>query len=281
VNTRQAHPEALLKRKDPFLKSWIRDVGQFFNQVFKVVVPFVILLGIWWWVKVGFGIDDTLLVSPPAVFEAMWDIITRGMLTDFIAASLRRLGFAALVSAAIGIPLGLMLGANRFVAKSLESFLRFFQGISGIAWLPLVMVWYGFSETTILVIVVYTLIVPVIFNTMVGIRAVPSMYVVAVQSLGGSRRRLATNVYLPGALPSILVGMRLGMGYGWRALIAAEMLVRRGGLGDLIFGARPFGLIDRIMAGMIVIGTLYIIVDRLLIQPIEDLSVARWGMLRA
>ena len=67
------------------------------------------------------------------------------------------------------------------------------------------------------------------------------------------------------------------MGYGWRALIAAEMLVRKGGLGDLIFGARTFGQIDRIITGMIVIGCLYVVVDRLIVQPIENLTVARWG----
>ncbi len=92
--------------------------------------------------------------------------------------------------------------------------------------------------------------------------------------------RIVRDVYLPGALPSIVVGMRLGMGYGWRALIASEMLVRQGGLGDLIFGARTFGQIDRIMVGMIVIGTLYIVVDRLLVQPVEMMTLARWGVFR-
>ena len=83
----------------------------------------------------------------------------------------------------------------------------------------------------------------------------PEHYTLALRSLGACRMRLVTDVYLPGALPSIVVGLRLGMGYGWRALIAAEMLVRQGGLGDLIFGARTFGQIDRIITGMILIGT--------------------------
>ena len=126
----------------------------------------------------------------------------------------------------------------------------------------------------------YTLIVPIIFNTMIGVRAIPENYALALRSLGAGRLRLVKDVYLPGAMPSIVVGMRLGMGYGWRALIAAEMLVRKGGLGDLIFGARTFGQIDRIIVGMIMIGCLYIIVDRLIVQPIENLTVARWGMLR-
>ena len=158
--------------------------------------------------------------------------------------------------------------------------LRFLQGISGIAWLPLAILWFGFTNTTSLVIVVYTLIVPIVFNTMTGVRAIPENYVLALRSLGASRWRIVTDVYFPGALPSIVVGLRLGMGYGWRALIAAEMLVRQGGLGDLIFGARTFNQIDRIMVGMIAIGVLYVVVDRLLVQPIESMTLARWGVLR-
>ena len=73
----------------------------------------------------------------------------------------------------------------------------------------------------------------------------------------------------------------MGIGYGWRALIAGEMLVAKGGLGDLIFSARTGNQIDRIMAGMIVIGVLYLILDRLILQPFEDATVARWGVLRA
>src|SRR5262249_30411647 len=121
---------------------------------------------------------------------------------------------------------------------------------------------------------------PTIVSAVGGVRAIPEHYMLALRSLGASRLRLVKDVYLPGALPSIVVGLRLGMGYGWRALIAAEMLVRKGGLGDLIFGARTFGQIDRITVGMIVIGCLYIVVDRLIIQPIETLTVARWGLLR-
>jgi NitT/TauT family transport system permease protein/taurine transport system permease protein len=180
----------------------------------------------------------------------------------------------------IGVPVGFAVGVNRHAAHALEGFLRFLQSISGIAWLPLAIIWFGFSHTTTLVIVVYSLIVPIIFNTMIGVRAIPENYTLALRSLGANRLRLVTDVYLPGALPSIMVGLRLGMGYGWRALIAAEMLVRKGGLGDLIFGARTFNQIDRIITGMIIIGCLYIVIDRLIVQPIENLTVARWGMLR-
>lgn len=246
----------------------------------SVLLPFAAVIAVWWAIKDGAGLDDRILASPPQAAAAAWTLVTRGILAEYAATSLRMIGLAALVSLAVGVPLGFLIGANRAVARALEGTLRFLQGVSGVAWLPLAIIWFGFTDTTKLVVVIYTLIVPIVFNTVVGVRAVPEIYALALRSLGAGRLRIMWDVYLPGALPSIVVGLRLGMGYGWRALIAAEMLVRGGGLGDLIFGARTFAQIDRIMVGMVVIGTLYIIVDRLIVQPVENMTVARWGVLR-
>lgn len=246
----------------------------------RVLLPFAVLVALWWAIKTGLEVPDTLLAMPPAVWDSFVLLVTHGILADYASASLRMIGLAALISFAIGVPLGFAIGTNRYAARALEATLRFLQGISGIAWLPLAILWFGFTRTTTLTIVIYTLIVPIVFNTMTGVRAIPETYALAMRSLGAGRLRIVWDVYLPGALPSIVVGMRLGMGYGWRALIASEMLVRQGGLGDLIFGARTFGQIDRIMVGMVVIGTLYIVVDRLLVAPVEAMTLARWGVLR-
>jgi taurine transport system permease protein len=247
---------------------------------FRVLLPFIAVIAVWWGIKAGADVSDRLLVAPPAVWSSFVYLLDHGILAEYASSSLRMIGLAALISFGIGVPLGFAVGTNRYAARALEGTLRFFQGISGIAWLPLAILWFGFTHTTTLTIVIYTLIVPIIFNTMTGVRAIPENYVLALQSLGASRLRIVRDVYLPGALPSIMVGTRLGMGYGWRALIASEMLVRQGGLGDLIFGARTFNQIDRIMVGMVVIGTLYIVVDRLLVQPVEAMTLARWGILR-
>ncbi|MBO0751315.1 MAG: ABC transporter permease [Bradyrhizobiaceae bacterium] len=246
----------------------------------RVLLPFAALVVLWWAIDASADFSPQVLVSPLAVWEAFAHLLTTGVLAEYASTSLRMIGLAAVISLTVGVPLGLAVGVNRYAAHALERFMRFLQGISGIAWLPLAIVWFGFTNATTLVVVVYTLIVPIIFNTMIGVRGIPEHYVLALRSLGASRLRIAFDVYLPGALPSIVVGLRLGMGYGWRALIAAEMLVRKGGLGDLIFGARSFGQIDRIITGMIVIGCLYLVVDRMIVQPIENLTVARWGALR-
>jgi taurine transport system permease protein len=246
----------------------------------RILLPFAALIAVWWAIHASAEFSPQVLVSPLAVWDAVVHLVTHGVLAEYASTSLRMIGFAALLSLVVGVPIGFAVGVNPYAARALEGFLRFLQGISGIAWLPLAIIWFGFTHTTTLVIVIYTLIVPIVFNTMIGVRAIPEPYGLALRSLGASRLRLVKDVYLPGALPSIVVGLRLGMGYGWRALIAAEMLVRKGGLGDLIFGARTFGQIDRIITGMIVIGCLYVIVDRLIVQPIENLTVARWGVLR-
>jgi len=246
----------------------------------KILLPFVALLAVWWAIYLSLDFSPQVLVSPLAVWHAFVHLVSHGVMAEYASTSLSMIGFAALLSLLIGVPVGFAVGINRYAAHALEGFLRFLQGISGIAWLPLAIIWFGFTHTTTLVIVIYTLIVPIIFNTMIGVRTIPEAYTLALRSLGASRLRLVKDVYLPGGLPSIVVGLRLGMGYGWRALIAAEMLVRKGGLGDLIFGARTFGQIDRIITGMIVIGCLYVVVDRLIVQPIENLTIQRWGVLR-
>lgn len=249
--------------------------------VARAVVPFAALLAVWWAVKVTYDLKDNVLPSPSAVASATWDLLRRGILSDYMGLSLQRLAGATVISVVVAVPVGILLGLNRYVALAFEPFLRFFQAVSGIAWLPLLIVWYGFNDNTILALILYTLCIPIIFNTMVGIKTVPERYRDMCQSLGAGWLRVLRDVYLPGSLPNMIVGFRLGIAYGFRALIAGEMVIANGGLGDLIFAARTGNQTDRIVAGMIVIGLLYLVVDRLLLQPLQDLTVGRWGVLRS
>jgi NitT/TauT family transport system permease protein/taurine transport system permease protein len=140
------------------------------------------------------------------------------------------------------------------------------------------LVWFGFGERTILVAVNYTVLFPVVFNALVGVRGVPRMYRDALRTLGASRWRILRDVVFPGALPHIVTGLRLGLAYGWRALIAAEMLVGAHGLGSMIFTAQAFHLTARIMLGMAAIGTLWVVLDYFVLRPLEEATIARWGL---
>jgi NitT/TauT family transport system permease protein/taurine transport system permease protein len=102
----------------------------------------------------------------------------------------------------------------------------------------------------------------------------------AALTLGASPWVLVKDVYLPGALPSIVAGVRLGIGYGWRALIGGEMIATSTGLGFMIFDARQFLATDVVILGMIVIGVLWLLVDTLVLRPLEQRTVLRWGTVR-
>src|SRR6266700_2839594 len=204
--------------------------------------PFAVLLAVWAAVKGGFGLPDNTLASPMQALRALGAVVQSGVLPAYVSASLARL----------------TVGCR----------------------LPVAIIWFGFTNATVFVVIVYTALIPIVFSTMTGVRTVPPILSQAVATMGGGRGRVIRDVYLPGALPSIVVGCRLGVGYGWRALIAGEMLTGKAGLGFLIFDARRFDRIDRIIAGMLVIGTLYLIIDRLLLAPVEEATAQRWGSVR-
>jgi taurine transport system permease protein len=118
----------------------------------------------------------------------------------------------------------------------------------------------------------------VVLNTVLGVRSVPIELHRAARSLGASPVRVVWEVVLPGALPNIVTGLRNGLGYGWRALIAAEMIVGTSGIGFLMFDARRAGSVVEIMLGMIVLGILWYIVDSWVLAPIERATGQRWGL---
>ena len=168
------------------------------------------------------GIDPRLLDEHIAI-----DIGVEG-----IADRLARLIIGSVIGLAVGIPFGLLLGINRTVADMFYPIMNFFQSVSGIAIFPIVVIWWGNSEKTILVVILYTSFFPIAYSVLSGVREIPIRYIQAVRTLGASRYQVIRDVLLPGAMPSIATGSRLSIGFAWRAVIAGEMLAGREGLGE-------------------------------------------------
>jgi NitT/TauT family transport system permease protein len=121
---------------------------------------------------------------------------------------------------------------------------------------------------------------PVIYNSWTGVKAVKEIWVRSAQSMGADDRRIFSHVILPGALPYILTGLRLGLAQAWRVLVAVEMLAAvPWGLGWLIFGAREFLNTDVMMAGITVIAVIGLTLEKYVFQKLEDYTVVRWGMM--
>jgi NitT/TauT family transport system permease protein/taurine transport system permease protein len=257
-------------------RAWIRTTSAF--PALRSILPFVPLVAAWWATAALEVFPKAFFPGPGEVAQGFVSLVRKGILPEYLADSVLRLAVGAAAGVAIAIPLGVAIGTSRRAHAALWPVLLFFQAVGDIAWLPILLIWFGFGLTTMTFVIVYTVLFPVVLNTVLGIRSVPTDLVRAARSLGASRARVVWEVLLPGALPNVMTGLRNGLGYGWRALIAAEIIVGTSGIGFMMFDARRAGSVVEIMLGMIVLGVLWYAVDAWILAPIERATGQRWGM---
>ena len=242
------------------------------------VAPFLALLLAWsaYWL---YARPSAGTLPPPwAVVQTLWDLATTGELWRHILASLWRLLVGTGVGVVTGVAGGFLAGLNRNVSTLVSPLVIFFNAISGIVWLPLMIGWLGIGTALVVFLIWNTVFFLVFQNTVLGVQLVPVVLEESVRTLGGGRMHIVRDVTLPGASPYILSGIRSGLGFGWRALIAAELVGATVGLGQMIFRAAEFHRADIIIAGCAVIGTIGLLMDRFLLLPLEQRTVERWGL---
>ena len=242
------------------------------------LVPFVPVVLLWWAVAASGTFPKAFFPGPAEVAERFVTLTYRGILPAYLEDSIGRLALGAGIGIALGIPLGLLVGLSNAAYRALWPLILFFQAIGDIAWLPILLIWFGFGLTTMTFVIVYTVVFPIVFNTVLGVRSVHRDLPRAALSLGASRWAVLREVIVPGALPNIVTGLRNGLGYGWRALIAAEIIVGTSGIGFLMFDARRAGSATEIVLGMIILGLLWYAVDSWILAPIERATGERWGL---
>jgi taurine transport system permease protein len=148
------------------------------------------------------------------------------------------------------------LDLEAFREPCLDPLIEFYRPLPPLAYLPLVIIWLGIGELAKVVLIFLAVFAPICLNTRAGVRAVPREQLLAAASLGASRMQLIRHVVLPAALPEILTGMRVGIGFGWTTLVAAEMVAAESGLGFLVLNAKDFLATDVVIAGIFVIGVI-------------------------
>jgi len=242
-------------------------------------VPFAIVLVAWMAFWVIFKPNRATLPPVSDVVEVVWTRALDGDLLQHILASLWRLFLGAAVGIVTGIAGGFVAGLYRRVSDFLNPLIVFFNAISGIVWLPLMIGWLGIG-TALAVFLIWNTVFFIVFqNTVLGVQLVPEVYEQGIQALGGGRLETIRTVTLPGALPYILTGIRSGLGFGWRALIAAELVGAPNGIGQMIFAAADYHRSDIIIAGCLIIGCIAIAMDRWILAPIEQRTIRRWGLI--
>jgi taurine transport system permease protein len=248
------------------------------RQPVATVFPFAVVIALWAVVDALGIFPSAFFVGPATVFDSMIESVRRGILPSYIQDSLTRLAVGAAFGLVVGVALGFLIGLNRYARKFCWPMLLFFQAIGDIAWLPIVIIWFGFSLTSVTVVIVYTVTFPLIISIVAGLDAIPQNLLRAAASLGASRWRTFWEVYVPGALPGVSSGVRTGLGYGWRALIAAEIIIGTSGVGFMMFDARRQGDVSDVFVGMAVLGVLWYMTDALILAPLEKETVERWGL---
>ena len=244
------------------------------------VAPLLALVAIWAIVVPLFEVNPRIFPSVASVADAAADTIRDGSLIRHIGASLLRVGLGTLIGVVTAVPLGIAMGVSPAVSSFLTPLFRFFSVLAGIAWIPIATLWFGYGFGAIVFVIFNAVFFVVAYNTLLGVSTIPMTIRNAAASLGARRWDMLTEVLLPGALPNIVTGVRTGLGFAWRGLIAAEMIATNVGLGYMLFVARDFYRTEVIVLGMIVIGLLWLLIDRLLLVPLERATIERWGLVR-
>ena len=249
-------------------------------SAFKFALPLLILLIFWEFCVQFFQVNARVFPSIEAVFKAGLEAINDGSIFNHIAASLGRVAVGTLLAVLVSIPLGVAMGLNPIVSDFLSPLFRFFSVLAGIAWIPIATLWFGYGFGAITFVIFNAVFFVVTYNTLLGVASIPMPLKNAAASLGANGWTLLTQVILPGALPNIVTGIRTGLGFAWRGLIAAEMIATNVGLGYMLFLARDFYKTEVIVLGMIIIGLIWLAIDRLILAPVERATIERWGMVR-
>lgn len=244
-------------------------------------LPLFFILLLWEGVARLEIIHPALFPTVTEIFSKMWELTLEGIFLRDVFYSLSRLLSSVFFAMIVGTACGLLMGTSRWVEKVAIPPLNFFLAIPGIAIFPIVILWFGLTEKAIVFTLAFEASLSIMLNTWAGVKSVDVSLINAGRALGARGYRLFYRVLIPAALPAIITGYRQGFSRAWRILVAGEMLASIGtGIGFRIFEARAFLASDVMYAGVIVIGVLGFLLERVALRSLEIFTVERWGMVR-
>ncbi|SIQ96519.1 taurine transport system permease protein [Rhizobium sp. RU35A] len=225
----------------------------------------VALVGLWWAASTLRLVSPVFLPSPVAVVIAFSSLLKVGFvdstLLQHVSASLARVLAALVVSALIGVPVGILIATSRIGRGILDPIVEFLRPLPPLAYLPLIIIWAGIGEASKVTVIALSMLPPIILSTRAGVRAVPKDFINAARSFGASRRQVLASVILPASLPAILTGIRIALGTGWSTLVAAELIAASQGLGFMIQSAAQFLVTDVVIVGIFVIAAIAFLLE--------------------
>lgn len=208
-------------------------------------------------------VSTSMNIFPPpsAVVATAAEFVHSGELFSDIAASLRRVLIGFSIAVAIAVPMGLSMGIWPEWRRQLHVLIELLRPIPPFAWIPIGLLWFGVGDAQSIFVIVVASFFPILLNTVAGVDSVERIHLRSALSLGANNWNLFSKIILRSAMPSIFVGLRVGLGFAWMVLVASELIGSISGLGNLILDSRNLGLPSLAFMGMIVIGIIGYLLD--------------------
>src|SRR5216684_71549 len=244
-------------------------------RLLPVLVLFAALL-IWSALSLLKIFPESVFPSPLAVARGFVEEVRSGRLVDDLVASLFRVttGFALAVFS--GVPIGLWLGQRALARSAFLPLINFFRSLSPLAWIPFAILWFGIGDLPAIFLIFMTAFFPVVLATCAAVANITSIYFRVAHDYGFSNNEILTRVTLPAIAPQVITSLRVTAGLAWLVVVAAEMIAGRAGLGFAIWDARNGLRMDLLVGGMIVIGVIGMVIDRVLVR-LTKIDSVRWG----
>jgi NitT/TauT family transport system permease protein len=251
------------------------------NRIKKItplwqIIPIIIFLCLW----EGLARFDLLpgrFLFPPfsTAMQEFGRLIVDGVLVDNLLSSLIRVLIGFFAGSLAGVALGIIMGWNEAMNKAFHPILSLLYPIPALGWLPILMLWFGIGELLPIAILFICSFFPVLYNTITGIKGIPTNLIRAAEILGASRAEIVKTVLFPLALPTIFTGLRLEAGMAWRTIIAAEMVAIPTGIGALLMRAESLIRIDIIIVCLIVLSIMCLSFEKFFLL-IEHRLTDKW-----
>jgi len=226
---------------------------------------------------------SALRIFPPSAFPSPMEVAQgfaekarAGSLFDDVVASLFRVTMGFGLAVALGIPIGLWLGLRLKVRYALLPAVNFFRSLSPLAWIPFAILWFGIGDVPSIFLIFMTAFFPMVLATSAAVASIPLVYFRVARNYEFHGMEFLTQVTIPAIVPQVITSLRVTAGLSWVVVVAAEMIAGRDGLGFLIWDARNQLRPDLVVVGMVVIGAIGVVIDRLVMRLTRIPSV-RWG----
>ncbi|EIS3737917.1 taurine ABC transporter permease TauC [Aeromonas hydrophila] len=212
-----------------------------------------------WWLVARLGLISPLFLPPPAQVLQQFATLAGpqgfmdATLWQHLAASLQRILIALAAATLCGVTVGLAMGLSPTLRGMLDPLIELYRPVPPLAYLPLMVIWFGIGETSKVLLIYLAIFAPVAMATLAGVQGAKQVRLRAARALGANRWQVLWFVIVPGALPDILTGLRIGLGVGWSTLVAAELIAATRGVGFMVQAAGEFLATDVVLAGILVI----------------------------